>query len=603
AWGVVAFLGVSALMERRLEPRVALSALLSVPLAALTGPALLALLAAILALQVLPSREGDPLDATVNLRGSVEESALRDEVARALARAPGLADRLALVLQLAQRISRCRSAVIFEQDGSSILPVASRTPDPERLDVCGLVGTREPVVARAFATHEPAWLDDQGPGERLFEEEDQGVALPLDQRTVLYVGGQGRPWTPVQRRLLQGLAGMVGQGLEAARQVERLAGEAARKRELELHLQRLASLLEISRGLAASLSREQILDTLEACLADLVPHENRALWLAGQWVRGQESGAEEMVHAVMRSDRPLLLEEVGRFPPLLEGQQSLLAVPISVDGEARGVILLGATPRGAFAREHQDQLEVVARQAGLALKNADLHRQVLEAFERLKESEEHLIQSAKLAAVGQLAAGVAHELNTPLGGVLLLLDTLPEQPGGPPVASARASLLRCAKVVEKLLYYSREGRVGHREMDLNETVLDTLLLIGSQLAADFQLNLGDLPRVEGNASELQQMVANLLLNAADAAPKGRVEVGTWVEDARVHLRVRDAGPGVPAELASRVFDPFFTTKPVGRGQGLGLSVSQRIAAAHGGELVLENPGEPGASFRVSLPPT
>jgi signal transduction histidine kinase len=225
--------------------------------------------------------------------------------------------------------------------------------------------------------------------------------------------------------------------------------------------------------------------------------------------------------------------------------------------------------------------------------------------------EQQLVQSERLAAVGLLASGVAHEINTPLTGIgsyaQMLLD---ERPDGDPdremLERIRKESWRASHIANSLLNFSRGGEDGFQELDLNRTVEETLSLFGPQLKGrriEVQFEPAAVPaRVRGHQGRLQQVLLNLLLNARDAMPAGgAIRIRTEVDNGRVALRVADTGEGIAAEHLDRIYDPFFTTKRPGRGTGLGLSVSYGIVRDHKGSLdVRSRPGE-GTEFAVVLP--
>ncbi len=218
-----------------------------------------------------------------------------------------------------------------------------------------------------------------------------------------------------------------------------------------------------------------------------------------------------------------------------------------------------------------------------------------------KEMMEKLIYSEKMASVGQMAAGVAHEINTPLGIILGYTELLMDESQDPRIQEDLEVIQRqakvCKRVVADLLQFSRQDVEGRLDaVDLNGMVRDTVAMVAHALEMNniyIELSLaeGEL-LITGDRSRLSQVLVNLLNNAHDAIGKeGRVVIRSrqFNDPEMVELVVGDSGPGIPAHLQARIFDPFFTTKPVGHGTGLGLSVSYGIVKDHGGSISVESP--------------
>jgi two-component system NtrC family sensor kinase len=228
--------------------------------------------------------------------------------------------------------------------------------------------------------------------------------------------------------------------------------------------------------------------------------------------------------------------------------------------------------------------------------------------------QEQLIQSEKMSAIGQLIAGVAHDLNNPLASVVGFSDFLAEGGEIPPslqepLQVIRQEAERAATIVKNLLSFARSQEGERARQSVKPLLESTLGLLRNQLMAHkveatLEVEPG-LPEVEVNANQIKQVFVNLINNAAQAiasdAPSGRI----WIAAKRVGdglaVSVTDSGPGISDELAARVFEPFFTTKPEGQGTGLGLSICQGIMKEHGGRITLETRPGAGATFTVELP--
>ncbi len=286
-------------------------------------------------------------------------------------------------------------------------------------------------------------------------------------------------------------------------------------------------------------------------------------------------------------------DEADAFPALYRTR--LLAILIVVFG---GIGILAAC-------------WVLARRMVSRVAAADAERDLL---------NDQVIEAGKLASVGELAAGIAHEINNPVAIMMeeagWVSDILADDDRDTPenMTEMRRALdqirqqgARCKEITHKLLSFARKTDERIKELDLNELVAEMAELsekraryVNVHIATDLG---GNLPHVAGSPSELQQLVLNLVNNAMDAMEKngGDLTLSTRLAGDRVVLTVSDTGHGMPKAVAARIFEPFFTTKAVGKGTGLGLSICYGIVKKLGGEITVESAPEQGATFRVFLP--
>jgi PAS domain S-box-containing protein len=279
------------------------------------------------------------------------------------------------------------------------------------------------------------------------------------------------------------------------------------------------------------------------------------------------------------------------------------------------------------------------------------NQQLSHANEQLKKHKDQIVQSEKLASIGQLAAGVAHEINNPVGFVTSNLGTIKEYVDvlrnllelhgrladlDPADAAARADLCaqiaaikeqedldyvladlesvlgesmegvrRVAEIVQNLKSFARDDTKARRPHDINDGIEAMIKMVWNQLkyTCKVERNYGEVPVVQCHPGQINQVIMNILVNASQAMPPagGTITVGTAVVDGELEISIADTGLGIPAENLKRIFDPFFTTKEVGKGTGLGLSISHGIIQDHGGRIAVTSEVGKGTTFRIFLP--
>ena len=242
-----------------------------------------------------------------------------------------------------------------------------------------------------------------------------------------------------------------------------------------------------------------------------------------------------------------------------------------------------------------------------------LEEKVAARTEELVAMQERVAQSERLASLGMLAAGVAHEINNPLGGILSLTALTLEDMAGDDANRENLTEVvkqseRCREIVRGLLEFSRQSEVGTERVDVNQVLLNTLALIRKQ-ALFFNIKLvedfdPELPAVTADESQLEQVFMNILMNAVQAMEeKGTLTIVTRQSGSFVEVLISDTGRGIPSDEVDRIFDPFYSTKESGEGAGLGLSIAYGIISKHRGNISVESKVGKGSTFTIRLPAT
>lgn len=324
-----------------------------------------------------------------------------------------------------------------------------------------------------------------------------------------------------------------------------------------------------------------------------------------------------------------------------------VAVPVRLGTELVGAITAGAKRSNAFyTAGDADFLHALAHEAALALRNAasyetvvelnvrleervrertaqleGANREIAEAYRELQHAEVQLVHSEKMASLGRLVAGVAHEINNPVTFIANSVAPLRRRLTQASVAAppAVAAILteaedlvgiigrgaqRAAAIVKDLRSFSRLDEAARKPVDLHEGLDVSLRLLEHRWRDRIEVHrdYGELPLVECDAGQINQALVNILANACDAIPaRGNLWVSTRADGDDVTITIRDDGGGIPEDVRTRIFDPFFTTKDVGQGTGLGLSITHGIVTAHGGRIEVESAPGVGTTFRIVLP--
>jgi len=409
------------------------------------------------------------------------------------------------------------------------------------------------------------------------------------------------------------------------------------KTDLEQRNRELRALLEVGTSLAATLETAALLRKVAQTARALLEADRASLMLLneegdtftvaaasgweGQDLEGVESPADEGIAGhVAAQGEPVLLN-----PGVTSGLQGLLhreairsgiCVPIRTGSQLLGVLSATNTRESRpFTQHDLELLLFLAGQAAVAIHNARLYQESVQAYERLKHTQERMLQAEKLKAVGELSAGVAHDFSNLLGGILghaqLMLRDIEDPKQRTRLKHIEQAAKDGAETVERILEFTRKQTQRPLEpVDLNAVVRDTIAMsrprwenqtrvYGTPL--EVALELGEVPPIEGHPGKLREVLTNILLNAVDALPDGgTITIRTWHDGGSAWLSVRDTGTGMADEVQSRIFDPFFSTKGT-LGTGLGLSVAYGIVGQHGGHITVDSaPGE-GSTFTICFP--
>ena len=317
---------------------------------------------------------------------------------------------------------------------------------------------------------------------------------------------------------------------------------------------------------------------------------------------------------VCRQKKVIIIENIRNDPRIqypqeawAEGYRFIIDVPLSVADDVVGILRLYFTEMRHFSEIELDWIIAIAEQCSCALGKARL----IDTYEF--KYHELATQTEKLTALGRMAAGIAHEINNPLAGVLLYSSNMIKKvPKGEALEEGLQVIIdetiRCRKIIQELLEFSKGSDPAKAPTDINETVFKALNILENEFLLkriEVDKNLAsDLPNVMADGSQMEQVFVNLLINAVQAVPNdGTVQVKSSLseQESCVSIEVTDNGPGISRKEQSKIFEPFFSTKP--NGTGLGLSVSYGIVRNHQGNISVQSRPGKGTRFIVNIPIT
>ena len=326
----------------------------------------------------------------------------------------------------------------------------------------------------------------------------------------------------------------------------------------------------------------------------------------------------EFCERVRRSRSPLITRQhLPELPEAVsemvrrEGLQSWIWVLLWTQDRVLGVLGISSRTPREFSAADENLMIAIGRQLANTFEKVRLYEETRRAYDDLTHTQEQLLQSEKMSALGQMISGVAHELNNPLTAILGYAQLLEDEPLEPRHREYLDKIFKQAhrthRIVQNLLSFARQRKAFKQLLDLRRVLEDTLALRDYDLKASNitieQEIQPDLPQVFGDGHQLEQVFLNIVNNALDSmleeASGGRLRLRAFVRDNQVTVEFHDSGTGI--RDPKRIFDPFYTTKPVGKGTGLGLSICYGIIKAHGGEILARNHPQGGAVFEVRLP--
>lgn len=361
------------------------------------------------------------------------------------------------------------------------------------------------------------------------------------------------------------------------RQSRALGDEQVRRNELNRLAKRLTSTLDLLARLVGCRRIEELVETAQQSLPELIPqYQADIVWRGRTFQQGLTlSRAQE------------------------------LSWNLSSGREVCGVLRLSTSAGEPLSDLDRELLRLFVSQLSCLLETAELHEDLQQTLEQLKASQVQLVETSKLAAVGQLAAGVAHELNTPLGAITVGCELMEgylqrdTQKASERLQGIQGAAHRMQEIIAKLLLYSSYTGSARRPVDLAEVAADTLLLVDHQ-NVHIKLLPAQVSKVWANPAEIQQIIRNLVLNAIDAKANN-IELRLEEQAGLVCLHVEDDGCGMEPAVSARVYEPFYSTKGVGKGSGLGLSSSLQLVQQHEGNLTHRSQGGQGSTFTLALP--
>jgi PAS domain S-box-containing protein len=418
------------------------------------------------------------------------------------------------------------------------------------------------------------------------------------------------------------------------------------QQQIEMRNTRLAILNAISMTISNSLDLNEVLNSTIDKIRELLESDSVRIYLldgkrnvlnlaahkglssefiSKSHIRHREVGTGFLGQAVLACETRVV-DNIEAFEDsyadlmVKEGLHSTAYIPLVSKGQPLGVMVVSSYSGFKFSANYVDFLTAIGNQIGVAVDNANLYENVKRAYQELKEAQEQVIRTEKLASLGKLAATVAHEINNPLAAVLTYTRLMMKLMSRGRFTQERlediaryltimeSETSRCGEIVKNLLAFSRQPKITMETSSIEEVIEKTMPLISHDLEMkNIQLVKEiepDLPKIKCSSRHIQQALLNLLSNASEAMTEGgilTVTVKRSKSDGFVEVVISDTGCGISEEDLKNIFEPFFTTKEEGRGVGLGLSVVHGIITRHNGSIEIKSKPDEGSTFKVRLP--
>lgn len=395
------------------------------------------------------------------------------------------------------------------------------------------------------------------------------------------------------------------------------------------HLATLSNLYTVTLSLHSIAGRSEMMRELSYGVAELVGAEQAGIMLldSDRYVHqypalGLDQAsvgmfttprAEMMRHYAPSSRRAIIVSGDMEQSPCAAADRRLnvrnvIYVWVRQKAELTGVIRIANKRVGEFTEEDAQTLAILSNNVAVAIENAGLYENLRNQMKELKETQDQLIQATKLAAIGELASNIAHEINNPLTSILGYAELIKEENDMGSIIKdvevIEKESLRAKEIVHQLLEFSRKRSLKIEDINLNQVIKEVIDLVALQIKdtmIEISKRFGEIPLIEGDTNQLKQVVLNLINNSIFAMNgSGKLSITTSNEGNEVLIRIEDTGVGIAKDDIQRIFEPFYSTKNE-KGTGIGLSVSYKIMQSHGGQIMVDSEPGKGSVFTLSLP--